>query len=382
MVISMVGIDLLKKIKSTCISKKLGLYLRNPVDQNSYKYVKSLVNENYDAKLSKNENYQSELLLYLTDDYYSIKEKYDILKLSINKIVDLIVKNILVLEIIPSDNTLIADDDDYFLTNEKGEEYISKEKALINPIDEYEIEYKMLFLFNLLRDNKNKRDEIDVSFYDGYPDWGDNKHNVFDKLTVKTYKARKEYEYNGYQYYNNIDDEYNEKISDLKTFGKSLDKFFKNIDDYFKLDFIIETLLTANNSSHSIPLYTLIIEMLIINPKESIREQYKNKIKFFIEESEFSDENQIIDFSKRLYDIRSRLVHGNYSSLKKELKSFDRIYNKNAEIDTGEFKEENWILMSVSHRLRKIVINILKQMLDNKKKINDFKFDLIKSIEK
>lgn len=382
MVISMVGIDLLKKIKSICISKKLGLYLRNPVDLNSYKYVKSLVNENYDAKLSKNENYQSELLLYLTDDYYSIEKKYDILKMSTNKIVDLIVKNILVLEIIPSDNTLIADDDDYFLTNEKGVEYTSKEKALINPIDEYEIEYKMLFLFNFLRNNKNKRDEIDVSFYDGYPDWGDNKHNVFDELTVKTYKARKEYEYTGYQYYNNIDDEYNEKISDLKTFGKNLDKFLKNIDDYFKLDFIIETLLTANNSSHSIPLYTLIIEMLIINPKESIREQYKNKIKFFIEESEFSDENQIIDFSKRLYDIRSRLVHGNYSSLKKELKSFDRIYNKNADIDIGEFKEENWILMSVSHRLRKIVINILKQMLDNKKKINDFKFGLIKSIEK
>lgn len=371
----MTGTDLLKKTKPICISEKLGLYLKNPRDNNSFKYVKSLVKQNYHSIMNNHKNYKRECMAYLADNYYDFKKKYNISIITTNQMFNLITRNINVLEIIPSDTTLIANDEDYFLTDENDDYYTSPDKALINPIDEYEIEYKILFLFNLLQTKSFLNNDITVSFYTGYPVWDEN--NIFDSLWKKTYRERRKKYFGFYKYYPTSNDEYSNKVYKLKEFGKKLDNFLEEIDDFFRLDFIIETLMSANNTPHSIPSYTLLIEMLIINPRERIREQYKKKIKFFVNKGDFSSENQIVDFSKRLYDIRSRLVHGNYNSLKKELKDFDKIYNANSEYDFGEFKEENWILQNVSYRLKNIVINILEKMLNDKKWLNDFKFDLI-----
>lgn len=371
----MTGTDLLKKTKPICISEKLGLYLKNPRDNNSFKYVKSLVKQNYHSIMNNHKNYKRECMAYLADNYYDFKKKYNISIITTNQMFNLITRNINVLEIIPSDTTLIANDEDYFLTDENGDYYTSPDKALINPIDEYEIEYKILFLFNLLQTKSFLNNDITVSFYTGYPVWDEN--NIFDSLWKKTYRERRKKYFGFYKYYPTSNDEYSNKVYKLKEFGKKLDNFLEEIDDFFRLDFIIETLMSANNTPHSIPSYTLLIEMLIINPRERIREQYKKKIKFFVNKGDFSSENQIVDFSKRLYDIRSRLVHGNYNSLKKELKDFDKIYNANSEYDFGEFKEENWILQNVSYRLKNIVINVLEKMLNDKKWLNDFKFDLI-----
>ncbi len=369
----MVITDLFKITNPICISKKLGLYLKNSKNNDSIKYVESLLISEYKQKLEKNKDYKKEIELYLEDNYY----KNDKFKIENKNILNFIAKGLNVLKIIPSEDTLIVEDDEYFSEKNKGL------KALINPINEYEIEYKILFLFNLLRDTEFKRDEIRVAFYDGYPMWQRDRHNILDNLWMKTYKKRKEHHYIGYQYYKNIAEEYDVKVFALKNFGENLDNFLEGINDYFRLDFIIETLLTANDSDHptnSILLYSLLIEMLIVNPsnpkENSITDQYKKKIRYFINLKELTDK-EIDDFSISLYNIRSRLVHGNYKTLKKELKKFDNAYNTEAYYDFGEFKEENWILSSVAFRLKEIVINILKYTIEDKKKMHDFKFDLI-----
>lgn len=82
----MVVLDLLKDIGTNgiCISKKLGLYLKNSNKDDLYINVKSLVEDNYNNNAEKNINFRTELIKYLDDEYY----KNEIKKIYQNIIVD------------------------------------------------------------------------------------------------------------------------------------------------------------------------------------------------------------------------------------------------------------------------------------------------------
>lgn len=379
----MVIIDLLKDIgtKPICISQKLGLYLKNANKDELYIYVKELVENNYINELDKNINFRSELISNLNDKYYKSEIKKDISKFNCRQLISLITKKMLALEIEVSENTIIVDDDIFEKYDEENIVKALRDNPLINPIDEYDIEYKILFLFNFLRSNSEKRNDIDIIYYDGYSinDLYDG-YNLFENFSIKCYKKREEYEYICYQYYENCNEEYKEKISALIKFGDNIDNYIDSSDDYFKLDFIIETLIYGENYIYSLLNYIQLIEMLIVNPKNSTREQFKQKLKFFINMNELENSTQVEEFSASLYDIRSRLIHGNYNSLKKELIKFNKKFNYNREYDYGEFKEENWILINISFKAKRILRNIIEKMLKDKNRLYRFKMDEIDDI--
>ena len=379
----MVIIDLLKDIgaNSICISKRLGLYLKNSNKDDLYIDVKDLLEDNYINNLEKNINFRTELIEYLNDQYYENEIKKDISKFNSRQLISLITKKMLVLEIETSEDTIIVDDE---IFEKCAEENIAEElrsHPLINPIDEYDIEYKILFLFNFLRKNSDKRNDIDIVFYNGYS--VDNLYNgdyMFEDLISKCYEKREEHKYFGYQYYKNSNEEYQEKISSFIEFGSNIDKYIDGADDYFKLDFIIETLLYGENYMYSLLNYIQLIEMLIVNPQHSTREQFKQKLKYFIDMDELEDREQIENFSAKLYDIRSRLIHGNYNSLKKELIDFNKKFNRDTNYDYGEFKEENWIISDISFITKRILRNIIEAMLIDKNRLYKFKMDEISKI--
>ena len=120
--------------------------------------------------------------------------------------------------------------------------------------------------------------------------------------------------------------------------------------------------------------------MLIVNPQHSTREQFKQKLKYFIDMNELENREQIENFSAKLYDIRSRLIHGNYNSLKKELIDFNKKFTRNTNYDYGEFKEENWIIINISFITKRILRNIIETMLKDKNKLYMFKMDNISEI--
>lgn len=379
----MVVIDLFKCIDEEfiCISKKIGLYIKNSDKDELYTYVKNIVEENYINQLGKNINFRKELVKCLDDQYYKNEIKKDISKYNNKQLISLITKKMLVLEIETSEDTIIVDDEIFEKYDEEHVVEILRKHPLINPIDEYDIEYKMLFLFNFLRKNSEKRNDIDIVYYDGYSI--DNLYNgnyIFDSLINKSYIKREEYEYFGYKYYQNSNEEYIEKISSLIEFGKSIDKYIDGTEDYFKLDFIIETLLYGENYMYSLLNYIQLIEMLIVNPHHSTRDQFKQKLKYFIDDDELENREQIENFSAKLYDIRSRLIHGNYNSLKKELIEFNKTFNRNTNYDYGEFKEENWIIINISFITKRILRNIIESMLEDKNKLYMFKMDDISEI--
>lgn len=379
----MVIIDLLKDIEanSICISKKLGLYLKNPKKDGLYINVKSLVEDDYMNNFEKDRNFRKKLIEYLDDKYYKNEIKKDISKLNCSQLISLITKKMLILEIETSEDTIIVDDE---IFEQYDDENIAEElrsHPLINPIDEYDIEYKILFLFNFLRKNSDKRNDIDIVYYNGYSI--DNLYNgdyIFENLINKCYKKREEHEYFRYQYYKNSNEEYQEEISSFIEFGSNIDKYINGADDYFKLDFIIETLIYGENYMYSLLNYIQLIEMLIVNPQRSTREQFKQKLKYFIDIDELEDRDQIENFSAKLYDIRSRLIHGNYNSLKKELIDFNKKFNRYTNYDYGEFKEENWIILDISGIAKRILRNIIEVMMIDKNNLYKFKMDEISKI--
>ena len=379
----MVIIDLLKDIEanSICISKKLGLYLKNPKKDGLYINVISLVEDDYMNNFEKDRNFRKKLIEYLDDKYYKNEIKKDISKLNCSQLISLITKKMLILEIETSEDTIIVDDE---IFEQYDDENIAEElrsHPLINPIDEYDIEYKILFLFNFLRKNSDKRNDIDIVYYNGYSI--DNLYNgdyIFENLINKCYKKREEHEYFRYQYYKNSNEEYQEKISSFIEFGSNIDKYIDGADDYFKLDFIIETLIYGENYMYSLLNYIQLIEMLIVNPQRSTREQFKQKLKYFIDIDELEDRDQIENFSAKLYDIRSRLIHGNYNSLKKELIDFNKKFNRYTNYDYGEFKEENWIILDISGIAKRILRNIIEVMMIDKNNLYKFKMDEISKI--
>ena len=68
----MVIIDLLKDIEanSICISKKLGLYLKNPKKDGLYINVKSLVEDDYMNNFEKDRNFRKKLIYKLKYQHY------------------------------------------------------------------------------------------------------------------------------------------------------------------------------------------------------------------------------------------------------------------------------------------------------------------------
>ena len=299
----MVVIDLLKGIDEDyiCISKKIGLYLKNSDKGDLYICVKDIVEENYINDLDKNINFRTELIEYLNDPYYKNEIKKDISKYNNKQLISLITKKMLVLEIEASEDTVIVDDEIFERCDEEHIAEVLRNHPLINPIDEYDIEYKMLFLFNFLRKDSEKRNDIDIVYYNGYST--DNLYNgehILDSLISKSYKKREKHEYLGYQYYKNSNEEYTKKILSLIEFGKEIDKYIDEAEDYFKLDFIIETLLYGENYMYSLLNYIQLIEMLIVNPQHSTREQFKQKLKYFIDMNELENREQIENFSAKL----------------------------------------------------------------------------------
>ena len=376
----MVGLECLGKITPICISKKLGLYIKNADDKYLRDQIKDELIDDYNKNLERNADFRKEIIQCFCDKYYSGLLNANYFKYNSRQIISLISKYLIIFDYEFSNDSIITDDEIFDRCDEDKLSTELKKTPLINPLDEYEIEYKFLYLYNFVERSKtNKRDDLDMIFYTGFPNWQFNE--IFNRFIIKTFKERKEV-YILYKYYDNYENEYNDKIGGLISFGKKFDIVIKQSSDYMKLDFIVETLLAAENNQYSILNYISLIEMLIVNPKCDTRNQMKQKLKFFINNDilKANEESEIEYYSGLIYDIRSRLIHGNFNSLKKELIKYKNRYMQSFNFDYGEYKEENWILISISIKLRQIVKNIMIKFFNEYEKLEDFKFDRINSI--
>lgn len=250
-----------------CISKSFGLYLKNVETDEEKEIVQELITEDFNKEGLKIKSFNKKIYKIFKDDYYNGLFCNDISKLSISQLLSLISDYTLIFDLIPSKSTVITDDeifDKYEDDNELSRQ-LSK-TPLINPIDEWEIEHKFLYLFNFIESYKlEKRNDLDEIFYTGFPE---ERLNIMSNYIAKTYIKRKEQLYPGYEYYDNYEEEFKVKINKLIQFGKMYDSIVVSGSEYLKIDFIIETLIFAEKSQYSLLNYISLIEMLIVNSKK------------------------------------------------------------------------------------------------------------------
>lgn len=126
-------------------SKKLGLYIKNPDDKTTYDYIINFIEHEYYSNIQNDKNFRDEMISYFKDKFYKNNFPKNIERLNSKQLVSMIARKTIILDIETSENTIPIDDEVFDLYEEtKNSEELQK-RPLLNPIDEYEIEYKILF---------------------------------------------------------------------------------------------------------------------------------------------------------------------------------------------------------------------------------------------
>lgn len=238
------------------------------------------------------------------------------------------------------------------------------EKPMSNQLNEYSIEFRFMKLFEFVR----KYDGIDHFAYSANPILYFEKNLQCNRLFENFAMNEK----------NNINpnciQDNDRKLDELINFGRLIDNYIEDELDYYKLEYIMDMIINDNTEIQMLITNVLIIEMLLLNPNKPIKEDFINKTKNYINNAKFKSIEEKEKYCGLVYDIRSRLVHGNYSSLKKHLKKYKKIYLKDFDIDYTEFKEETWILQHIAFMLQDIVKELIRELLKDKKKMNEIKY--------
>ena len=128
---------------------------------------------------------EKKIIQSFNDLYYKGILKEDLSMLNTTQILFLLSKYIIIFDYDYSDDTIITDDEIFERCNEENLSIELHKTPLINPTNEYEIEYKFLYLYNFMRKRKSeKRDDLDYLFSTNSPDW--QRNNIFENIIVKT----------------------------------------------------------------------------------------------------------------------------------------------------------------------------------------------------
>lgn len=350
-----VAISILKILEEDiCVSKKLGLFIENTHkgDEN-YNYIKKKLREDYEKiKKERKKWLKSNLNIsnimkseYYKDYFQNIKTESD--------------DNLCRHELIKYINLIEAYNIEGCIF--ENETY---EKPMSNQLNEYSIEFRFMKLFEFIRVTKG----IDHFAYSANPILYFEKNlqcnRLFESFEMNTKN----------NIIPNCIEDNERKLKELIKFGHLIDDYIEDDLDYYKLEYIMDMIINVNTEIQMLITCVLIIEMLILNPNKPIREEFIKKVKSYIKDDIIKDISEKEKYCALVYNIRSRLVHGNYNSLKKNLNKYKNKYLNSFDINYAEFKEETWILQHIAFTLYDITKELIRELLSDKKKLNTIKF--------
>ena len=344
-----------------CLSEKLGLYLVNPLKRDGYYgRIKKMLYKNLSQEKKHSRKWEKkeyDIKKILMDSYwngmFNISSKSDE-KDCINEILNKIVM-------------LVQFDIEGTIYDEFDEKRLHSEQ-----IDEYSLEHKISMLQNWLPSMSGKNftgilhdDERDSLF---------GTNSFLHILSGLELKIQKNGNFSIYKSKNNDEDVKNNK-EEIFNFKSAIDSYIEEKSDFYKLDFIMDHLIeqTSHYQHFLSPFY--IIEMILVNPKDSIRNQLKKKLKYFYNGDYDIIKNNMEKFACSIYDIRSKLVHGDFKNYEKEIQKYKRIFMKDYELDYFEFTENHWVIGNAAIMLDEIAKNLVMALLKSKNDMIKFKND-------
>lgn len=350
-----------------CVSEKLGLYLINPSKRDGYYgmikelLIKNLSQEKKHSKKWKRKKFDINKIL--TNPYWNGMFSIDD-KSSEKECINEIIKNIVILVQFDVNGTIYDEFDEKRLHAEQ--------------IDEYSLEHKISMLQDWLPSISGN--SFSGILYDFEMDslFGSNQFihilnglemRCEDKTIIPKYKLK------------NIEEEIQNNKKEIEAFKTAIDSYIEDKNDFYKLDFIMDHLIeqTSHYQRFLSPFY--IIEMILVNPKDSIRNQLKKKLKYFYNNEDFySIKNNIEKFACSVYDLRSKLVHGDFKNYEKEIQKYKNNFMKDYDLDYYEFTEDHWVIGNAAVMLDLIAKNLVMALLTSKEEMIKFKNDDMSSI--
>lgn len=248
-----------------------------------------------------------------------------------------------------------------------------------NPYCEISNEEKFISFFNFVHSNldrttKKKSCHLDVVFSDSdywFFSKNNGKSNIISSMIWHD-SPSKIMNNTPYKFRTN-NEEFEYKIKTLLQFGRKIDDYIQEKQDFYALDYIIEASSNESSSAFAIVKLFSLLETLIAHKNyTSLRQELLNKLPRFLPD-DIEDKELWI---KLVYDIRNKIAHGDYKGLVEKTDQYLEIFMIGWNLDYYEFSKINWVYSSVYSTLNTVVANIVWSMIYTKplvKKIKQYK---------
>ena len=163
-------------------------------------------------------------------------------------------------------------------------------------------------------------------------------------------------------------------IESLQRWGETIDDFLITTNDYFQLDYLINSIYKDNeyNAYHLFKVFSLCEMLLVKSTNSGKTTDLDKKIPRFISDN-YSEEGRS-QFGEMVRQMRNKIGHGDFLHLNDLLEKFaqkfmDGYYN----YDYSEYSRLNWIYLHLCCELDDALARILFLLLTNRKELEEIK---------
>lgn len=159
-------------------------------------------------------------------------------------------------------------------------------------------------------------------------------------------------------------------IDTLQHWGKRIDSFLKNKNDYLQLDYMIRAIHDDNeyNTYHLFKLYSL-CQMFLENKKET---ELDNKLPQFLDNT-FS-ETKRKEIAIILRQMRNKIAHGDFVGFEKKTEKYAQlVMDGQYAFDYSEYSRKNWVLLNACCLLERAVKRIIYMLFTDKEAVKVIK---------
>lgn len=157
-------------------------------------------------------------------------------------------------------------------------------------------------------------------------------------------------------------------ISSLKTVGALVDNFLQGEEDFWMLDYLINSLYYDReyNAYHVFKVMSL-IEMLLINPSGNGRTvgELERKLPEFLINDQIDIEKRVV-FTEIVRKLRNKIAHGDYRAIQDLLQFYRGEFMTNYYFDEFEYSVENWTYLNICCNLDEALNEIIWELITNR----------------
>jgi len=148
-----------------------------------------------------------------------------------------------------------------------------------------------------------------------------------------------------------------------------IDSFLETENDFWKLDYIINSVFDDNNYNtyHLFKVFSL-LELLLVYPDDNGKiTELDSKLQQFLPKQ--IPTNKQARFCMLVRQIRNKIGHGDFHSMNLKCEEYANEFMQTFWFDYYEFSRQNWILSNICVALNNTLANVLWMMLNDKNKL-------------